>query len=262
MRWGRPVSSARRAVSLFTIVPAGGPAQFDRDAAGHVVLWLPVVGAVLGAVAAGGLLAVEATGPGTARRLLAATVAVAILGALTGGLHLDGLADTADGLGSRLPRDRTLEVMRRSDVGPMGVCAVLLVLLTQVFALATLPAGRLSALALVAAAITGRVAVVLASGLPPARPEGFGALIAGTARWPERLTAGLALLALVAGVGAALGGLPLAARGLAGVLLGLAAAGLLQRAARRRLGGMTGDVFGALVEVGSAAALLAFALMS
>jgi adenosylcobinamide-GDP ribazoletransferase len=251
----------RAAVSLFTIVPVGGPAEIDRAMAGRIVLWLPVIGGLLGAVAAGGMLAVEATGHGIARRLLAATVALAILGVLTGGLHLDGLADTADGLGSRKPTDEALDLMRKSDVGPMGVSALLFVLLLELFALAALPAGWMNAVALTAAAVTGRVAVVLATGLPSARPQGFGALIAGATTRRTRLVVGLALLAVVAAAAAAASRPALAWRGVAAVVAGLAAAGLLKRTASRRLGGTTGDVFGALIEVTTATSLLVFALL-
>lgn len=251
----------RVAVSLFTIVPVGGPAEVDRAMAGRIVLWLPVIGVLLGAVAAGGMLAIEATDNGLARRLLAATVGLAILGVLTGGLHLDGLADTADGLGSRKPGSQALDIMRKSDVGPMGVSSLVFVLLLELFALAALPAGRVSAVALTASAVTGRVAVVLATGLPSARPHGFGALIAGSTTQRTRLIVGLALLAAVAAADTAAGWPAFAWRGVAAAVAGLAAAGLLQRTASRRLGGTTGDVFGALIEVATATTLLAFALL-
>lgn len=251
----------RAAVSTFTILPAGGPAEIDQAMAGRIVLWLPVTGVLLGAVASGGMLAVEATGHGVTRRLLSAAVALTILGVLTGGLHLDGLADTADGLGSRKPRDQALDIMRKSDVGPMGVSALLFVLLLELFALAELPDWRVSAVALTASVVTGRVAVVLATGLPPARPEGFGTLIAGATTRRSRLAVALALLATVAAVGAAAGWPVLVWRGVAAVVVGLAAAGLLQRTAGRRLGGTTGDVFGALIEVATGTTLLVFALL-
>lgn len=251
----------RAAVSMFTIVPVGGPGEIDRAISNRIVLWLPVIGILLGAVASGGMLAVEATGNGVARKLLAAAVALAMLGVLTGGLHLDGLADTADGLGSRKPRDQALDIMRKSDVGPMGICALLFVLLLELFALAALPTGWVSIEALTASAVTGRVAVVLATGLPAARSEGFGALIAGTTTRRTRLAVGLALLAAVAAAGAAAGWPALVWRGVVAVVAGLAAAGLLQRTASRRLGGTTGDVFGALIEVATGAAMLAFALL-
>ena len=108
---------------------------------------------------------------------------MALLAVATGGLHLDGLAGTADGLGSRRPADQALEIMRRSDAGPLGMATLLLVLLVQVGALASLPhvlgrgaagpgRGWTGASGLVLAAVTSRVAVVLATGSPSARPSG------------------------------------------------------------------------------------------
>ena len=226
------------------------------------MLWLPVAGLLLAVPAAGVLLAVEAGGHSGPRRLLAAALAVGVLALLTGGLHLDGLADTADGLGSRRPRDEALAIMRRSDIGPFGVAALLFTVLVQITALATVAPGWPDAAALAVAAVTGRTAVVLATGpgSPAARPDGFGALVAGATTTRARVTAAAALLAVTAvAAGAAWGWHP-ALRAVIAVLAGLCAGDLLRRLARRRLGGMTGDVFGALVEVSSAVVLLALAL--
>jgi len=102
----------RVALSLFTTIPAGIDGELD-DAAARAILWLPGIGLLLGAIAGGVVLAAGAlnqTGPG---RLLGAALGVAALAVLTGGLHLDGLADTADGLGSRRPAGAALEIMRR-----------------------------------------------------------------------------------------------------------------------------------------------------
>jgi adenosylcobinamide-GDP ribazoletransferase len=238
---------------------------------------------MVAAIAAGAMLAVQAGGQSEGRRLLAATLAVAILGLLTGGLHLDGLADTADGLGSRRPRREALAIMRRPDIGPMGVAALLLVILLQITALAAIPPGGLSIAALVLAAVTGRVAVVLATGpgSPSARPGGFGALITDTTAARVRVAAVAALLAAVAAAGFLLGAYPqatlplgrgagaargdgpaIAARWLVATLLSLLAAELLRRMAKRRLGGMTGDVYGAVIEVCTATVLLVLALSS
>ena len=122
------------------------------------------------------------------RQLLGAAVAVALLAALTGGLHLDGLADTGDGLGSRRPAADALAIMRRPDIGPLGVVTLVLVLLIQVTALATVPRGWPAVAALVLAVVTGRVAAVLATGVPAARPGGLrrpggGPDRAGRAGW-------------------------------------------------------------------------------
>lgn len=249
-------SSWRAAVSMFTVIPAGGPQTIGPETAARITMWLPAVGAMIAAPAAGIMLAVEAGGDAVPRRLLGATLAIAALALLTGGLHLDGLADTADGLGSRRPAQEALDIMRRSDTGPMGVAALTLTLLVQVTSLASLQPGWLSAAALVVAVLTSRVGVLLASGTPAARPSGFGALIAGTTRRAVRWTAVAVLLGIVAAAGAAAGGLPLAARGLAAAVSGLAVAAALRRTACRRLGGMTGDVFGALIELSMATVLL------
>jgi adenosylcobinamide-GDP ribazoletransferase len=247
-------------MSLFTTIPAGVSGVLDDDVAARAILWLPVVGLLLGGIGAGVMLAVgrlNGTGPG---RLLGAALAVTVIAVLTGGLHLDGLADTADGLGSRRPATDALEIMRRSDIGPMGVGALVLALLIQVTALAAIPRLPLAAAALVLAEVTGRVSVVVATSSPAARPGGFGALVADRTTAAERaLTVGT-LACAVAAAGLTAAGPALALRGLGSAVAGLLAGWLLQRMARRRLGGMTGDVFGAILQVSATAALVVAAL--
>ncbi len=258
----RPAIPAwRAAMSMFTIIPVAGPRDVGPGTADRVVLWLPAVGAVLGAAGAAALLAVELGGDAAPRRLLAAAVAVTVLGVLSGGLHLDGLADTIDGLGSRRPRQETLDIMRRSDTGPMGVAALVLVVLMQVTALAAVSPGWLGAAVLITAVITSRVAVLLAAHAPAARPQGFGALLAGTATRRAQVTAAAVLAAAVTAAGTAAGGPLLAARGLAAVAAALVVAAGLRRVAVRRLGGLTGDVFGAMIELSAAVFLLVFAAL-
>jgi adenosylcobinamide-GDP ribazoletransferase len=252
--------SWRVALSLFTVLPAGPAAELEAGAAARAMCWLPAVGLLLGLLAAGGMACVQAGGSAAARQLLGATVAVALLAGLTGGLHLDGLADTADGLGSRRPAADALAIMRRSDIGPFGVVALVVMLLIQVTALAAVPPGWPATAALVLAAVTGRVAAVLASGGPAARPGGFGALVAGRTGRPRRVATGLLLLAAVIPAGLALGGAAAALRALAAALAGLLAGGLLGRIARRRLGGLTGDVFGAIIELSTTIVLLVLVL--
>jgi adenosylcobinamide-GDP ribazoletransferase len=249
----------RTTISTFTIVPAGRIGDLEPRTWRRVVLWLPVLGAVLGVAAAAVQFAVGRADPN--HRLLAAVLAVATLALLSGGLHLDGLADTADALASRRPREEALAIMRRSDIGPMGVAALVFVVLADVSALAAQPAGWRAAAALITAVVSGRVAVVLASGLPAARPDGFGALVAASTTRPARMAVLAALLAVVGASAAAASGPALALRALAAVLAGLLAAGLVARAARARLGGMTGDVFGALIEVCTATVLVALAVI-
>jgi adenosylcobinamide-GDP ribazoletransferase len=258
------LAALRDALGLFTVLPVRAAPEIGRREAARAVLWLPVAGVLLAVPAAGVLLAVEAGGHSAPRRLLAAALAIGVLALLTGGLHLDGLADTADGLGSRRPRDEALAIMRRSDVGPFGVAALLFTVLVQITALATVSPGWPGAAAVLLAAVTGRAGVVLATGpgSPAARPDGFGALVAGATTARARAAAGTAVLVVAAGTAAVVSGPAAALRAAAGVLAGLLAADLLRRIAVRRLGGMTGDVFGALIEVAAAPALLALALAS
>jgi len=119
--------------------------RVDRDVAGVAMTLAPAVGAVLGAVAAVPLLL-----PGPP--LLGAALALGLLAALTRGLHLDGLADLADGLGSGKPAAQALDIMKKSDIGPFGVITLVVTLLVQAAALAE--AGPA---ALVTACVAGRV---------------------------------------------------------------------------------------------------------
>lgn len=241
------MSGLRLAFGLLTILPAGS-VEADRRSARTAVLAAPVVGLVLGGLAwaAGSLLDLLGTEP-----LLSAVAAVAALAVLTRALHLDGLADLADGLGSSRPAEQALEVMRRSDAGPFGVVTLGLVLLAQVAALAQAWEAGLGAPALLVSAATARLALAWAcrTGVPAARPDGLGALVAGTVPLAAAVASTLAVA-----LGAALvSGDPLAA---VAVLTGTAAAVLLLRRAVRRLGGVTGDVLGALVETSGTVALV------
>lgn len=246
----------RLAFALLTVLPVRRHADpGDRRQAGLAMLWAPVVGVALGALAC--LVAVVAGRAGLAP-LLAAVMFVAALALLTRGLHLDGLADTADGLGSARPADGALEVMRRSDVGPFGVVTLVLLLLAQVAAVAELVAAG-APWAAVVAVVAGRLALPLVCryGVPAARPDGLGALVAGTV--PLLAVAGACLAAVVLAAPATrLAGLgwwpgPLA------VLLALLAAEAVLRRCHRRLGGVTGDVLGAVVEVATTVALVVLA---
>ena len=250
----------RDALSLFTVIPVGTGGELRPGDAPRAVLWMPVVGLLLGALGGAVVDGVGVGGDSGPRRLLGAALAMALVALLTGGLHLDGLADTADGLGSRRPAPAALDIMRRSDVGPMGVAALVLVLLIQVAALAAVPRASAAGLALVLATVTGRVAVVLATGSPAARPGGFGALVAGQTSARGRTLSVVLLGCVVLAAGAGLGGAALAVRGLLAAAVGLTAGSAVRLIAVRRLGGTTGDVFGAVVEISTAAVLVTCAL--
>jgi len=253
----------RLALTTLTVARVAGPSRLDRRTAGAAMTLAPAVGLLLGLVAAGVLLVSGLGGPGG---LLPAALAVASLAALTRGLHLDGLADTADGLGSYLPPERAREVMKAPEVGALGLVTVLLVLLVQSAALAACVTTDRGTAAVLVAVVTGRLAVTAACtrGTPAASTGGLGALVAGTVRRPAvlALTAAVAVLAAVAGALDEPGGHALlgAGRTLVAVAAALLAALLLRRHAVRRLGGLTGDVLGALVETATTVVLVVLAV--
>jgi len=258
MRW----SGLRLSVTLLTVIPLRDPVREPRRAtAAAAMAWAPAVGLLLGGVAAAVL--VVADHPLGAGSLTAAGLAVAILALLTRGLHLDGLADLADGLGSGQPAPVALDIMRRSDIGPFGTVTLILTLLIQVAAVSHAEAsgpGR-GAAALITAVVTGRLALTWACrrGVPAARPDGLGALVAGTVRpvIPVALTlAAVAAAAAAVLISARLTGEPLGWTLPFAVVAGLAAAFLVQRQSSRRLGGITGDVLGALAEVATTVAVV------
>ena len=229
------------AFRYLTILPLP-PSRVAGDL-GRAAGWFPVVGFVLGGCLALVSLAVDrVVPPGVAAMLL-----VALWAALTGGLHLDGLADTCDGLGGGWSRERALSIMRDARSGPYGVTGIVLVLGLKAAALASLPDGLVWRTLLVAP-VLGRTGVLLLVRLcPPARAEGAGQSFAAGARWPSLLAGGLvAAGASIATLGP-WGALPL---GVAG-----AAAWGLAAYLRRRLGGFTGDTLGALVEATEAGVL-------
>lgn len=245
------------ALGTFTVLPAPHT-RIDRGVAGGMMAAMPWVGMVLGALAGGVVhLATLAGAP-----LLAAVLGVATLAALTGALHIDGLADTADALGSRKPADEALEIMRRSDIGPMGLVSLVLVLMADVAALHALAgsSAATAALTLLVAAAAGRLAVLHASRGPGARGSGFGALFTGTASRPAVVVDTLAVLVLAGVAGHLAAGWYWAGVLVGTVVLALLLAWAWRRHLQRRLGGMTGDTFGSLVEVTQALVLVFSAL--
>ena len=256
------MNGLRLSVGMLTVIPVGAIGDVDRRMARTAMLLAPLVGLLLGIIAAAVLVGVHALVPSALGALLAAVLAVATLAYLTRALHLDGLADTADALGSGRRGDAALEIARRGDVGPFGVVTLVLVLVVQVASLAVASDAGWGALALVIAVVTGRVAVVVACarGIPSARPEGLGALVAGTVPRAAALAWIVLALGLAAASGAWLTGVAWAPAlaVAAGLALGL---GIVARSARR-LGGINGDVLGAAVEIAVTTALLVTSLAS
>ncbi|MFE0253214.1 adenosylcobinamide-GDP ribazoletransferase [Streptomyces sp. NPDC059010] len=254
-----PLHGLRFAFGTLSVLPVR-VSRWDRGAARGGMLCAPLVGAVLGlgAGALGLLLLFLGAGP-----LLAAVATVAVPAALTRGLHLDGLADTADGLGSGKPAEDALRIMKQSDIGPFGVITLVLALFAQVAALFQLydDSWARGALAALVSAVAARLALTLAArtGVPAARPEGLGAAVAGVVPVPGAVAVALAATGVAAAAGALFGTYDIARTALA-VLAALAAAELLLRHCTRRFGGVTGDVFGGLAETAATTALIVLTL--
>jgi len=243
----------RLALGTLTAVPVPAPSRVDRRVAAQAMLLAPLVGALLGLGAEAAALAVRWLVPGTTDRLLVAAVAVATLALLTRALHLDGLADTADGIGSGRRGPDALAVMRRSDVGPFGVATLVLVVLVEVAALdVALLRGR-GTVALLGGVVVSRLALTWSTrtAVPAARNDGLGASVASTVRtlpllvvtavvagflvvlglWEDDVVSSFVWHVLVAGA------------------VALLASQVLVRRAVSRFGGVTGDVLGAAAEV-------------
>ena len=253
-----PADPVRFAVGTFTRLPVPPPSQVTAAVAGRGLALAPVAGAAVG-LASGALLLV--TGVDLMARLLSATLVVALAAWLTRGLHWDGLADVADGLGSGAAPERAREIMRRSDIGPFGVLALVFTIALQVLSIAQLPAGAPALAAWVLAVTVGRLAVAVGCGpwVHPARADGLGAMVIGSVT-PPRLALAGGLTALVAAGAVAAGPLPWSAALLWGPLAGLGIALGLVRVALRRFGGSSGDVLGATAELATLAVLLVLAL--
>ncbi|MDX6266280.1 MAG: adenosylcobinamide-GDP ribazoletransferase [Frankiales bacterium] len=248
----------RLALTTFTVAPLHGPRQLDRRTARTAVELAPLVGLLLGLVAAGVLAGSRALTDSPP--LLPAALAVGSLALLTRGLHLDGLADLADGLGSYRDPEGTRAVMKAPDVGPMGIATLVVTLLVQVAAVLTCTVHGRGPVSLGLAVVTGRLAVLWAcTGTPAATAEGLGALVAQTARRPVAVAWTVVTAAAFAWYATVDGGSYPLLRTVLAVVVGLGLAWLVRRHATRRVGGLTGDVLGALTELATTACLVVLA---
>jgi len=227
------------AIGFLTTLPVPSH-NLTPDAMRRAAPWFPVVGLGSGALLAGAAGAAGWIFPPA----VTAVLVVALWAALTGALHLDGLADCGDGLLPPVSRERRLEIMRDPSVGAFGVTVLVLVLLLKTAALANL---TVTWPALLLAPLWARWLILVAARRPSARPGGMGASLGPVLDAQRLALVALLPLALTGGVG--MWHWPVIAAAGAAVLAALGVLWLAQR----RLGGVTGDVFGAVVEVSEAA---------
>jgi adenosylcobinamide-GDP ribazoletransferase len=233
------------ATSVLTRLPVAAAVPAEGVVAASC--WaFPAVGAGIGGIAGGVLVIAALLGLGSAPAALVALVAA---GLVTGALHEDGLADTADGFGGGRDREQKLAIMRDSRQGSYGVIALILSIGLRAAALTAIGEPIEMALALVAAHAASRAALPPAMRLMrPARADGLGA----SAGRPGQTAT---IVALAIGVFVALAALG-PARGAIGIVLAGAAVAATAVLAQRQIGGYTGDVLGAFQQIGEIVMLL------
>lgn len=245
-----PASAARHyftAQTFLTRLPAPAWVGYAPEWVPPSLAWFPVVGAVIGAISGAVYLAAVSLATPAVAAVLAVLAAVLV----TGALHEDALADTADGMGGGRDTAHTLEIMRDSRVGSYGVVALVLACLLRVALLVALsPATAFSALVLAHSLARASVLPLMTS-LPYLRDSGAGAPFVGE-RPPGTTAVFVAVLVIIVAV---FGGV--LAAGAAAVISGLAYLYF-----SKRLGGITGDGFGAVIVVAECAVLLAMVVQA
>jgi adenosylcobinamide-GDP ribazoletransferase len=245
--WLRDIGHDLRVCLLFaTRVPLPHTEPVSGGELARASWGLPLIGALVGLAGAVvyGLAYRLGLPPLVGGALAVATTLIA-----TGCLHEDGLADTVDGLFGGHDRERRLEIMRDSRIGTFGAAALVLSLLLRAAALASLAGPGEVALALIAAHAGARALMPAFLRLvPPARPDGLAAEAGRPPQGVAQLAAALGILVVMPALGAG--------RGVAACLLLAAAFAVLRRLCLSRIGGQTGDIAGALEQIGEIAVLL------
>ncbi len=230
------------ALGFLTSIPVRTPAPRSGEL-GRAAIWFPFVGLIIGAVLAGAQLIVTRW----FSPLLAGALIVVVWIALTGGLHLDGLADCGDGLLSAASRERRLEIMRDPRLGTFGGMTLVMHLLIKSLAVASLGAP----FALLLAPVLARWLMLFVAQQPSARPGGLGAEFAAG------LTKSIGFGAAIIPILLCVLGVP---QSIFAALAAIAITAGLVRFTTVRLGGVTGDVLGMTIEVVETVVLLVFCI--
>ena len=237
------------AIRFLTIIPISGKMGHDDASLSGSLPFFPLVGLLIGTCTAvlSRLLVLLFPQP------VVAVLTVIILLAISGGLHMDGLSDTADGFFSSRSRERILEIMRDSRAGAMGIMAVVVVLALKITTLSTMPPVRMG-WAVFLMPIAGRVALLVCmSLLPYARPEGGMATLFYSQSSKVAAIWGTVLLCIAG----------LLATGRIGFLACVLTMGfvfIFARYCRKKIGGATGDTLGAGCELAETMIALVFSI--
>ena len=236
----------RLATGTLTIIPSGPIPEIDRPLAARAMMVAPL--AVL-PLAVGAAAVAWVAGAAGMPELVVGLLVVGTLALGSRGMHLDGLADTVDGLASGWQRARALKIMQRGNTGPMGAAALTILIGLQAASIGRLAVDLRSAILVGAVVCCSRCALSLVCqrSVPAARTQGLGVAVAGSVPWLAAFLAWLAV-AIVLGLGQAAIGGSYATGVIVAVVACLAVLLLVWRCVHR-LGGVTGDVMGASIEI-------------
>jgi len=230
------------ALQFLTILPV--KRDFTSEQIGRATAWFPVVGLIIGAILVGLHYILDLFLPAAVVNGLL----LAVLVVLSGGLHLDGLADTIDGLAGHRTPERRLEIMRDSHIGAIGAVGLFLFLIIEYIALISIPDRYLAFTLLLAPTVSRWSMVYSIFSYPYARPEGLGKAFKQRVRWQEFLIA--TFIAVVLAV------ILFQIAGLVIVAITLLIVTLAALYFKRQLRGLTGDTYGAINEIAFIAVLL------
>jgi adenosylcobinamide-GDP ribazoletransferase len=231
------------ALQFFTRIPIKKEVSFQGENIGRSLFFLPIIG-----LAMGGLAGVPVVFLSEYSKGISALLSVLILAILTGGLHLDGLADTFDGFLSGREKDRVMEIMKDSTLGAFGAVALIFLIASKLVAVYELPVEYWVGIPL-SLANARLVAGYVISTKKNARREGLGALFKSSAAGKNVLLSGLVMIGIILFINPIFL-IPLAVSFIMGELIVFWS--------YRKIGGMTGDVYGAVIELCEVASLIIF----
>jgi len=242
---GIALRSLRIAFGLMTTLPIRLPDDWVAGDSGRASIWYPLVGLVIGGLTWLAWKGATLVFP----PFVAGILTLLIWVALTGGLHLDGLADCCDGLLASVSVERRLKIMKDPRLGAFAVIGLILVLFLKAATLASL--NSVTSLGIPLAASLARWCILPAGTLPLARPSGMAADFASGFRRSFMIWGAIIPLTIAIFLGV---------RGALAILSGVVTVALISRFAKSRIGGVTGDVFGMIVEVVETVVLLIFVM--